>query len=50
MTKRNVFQEGLTVLERPRKGKKKGEQKGNKESKRCFKCGEAGHSKQEYPL
>ena len=50
MTKRKVFQESLVVSENHRKGKKKGEQRGSKGSKRCFKCGEAGHFKWECPL
>ena len=38
------------VSEKHRKGKKKGEQRGNKKSKRCFKCREVGQFKQECPL
>ena len=56
MMKREVFQEDLTILERPKKWKQKSKQvgqrqswKGSKEA-RCYKCSEAGYFKRECPL
>ena len=58
MMKREIFQEGLTVLERL-KIRKKGElvqvgqrhsQKDSKKARKCFKCDKVGYFKRECPL